>query len=61
MEEQFYNTITYLVIFAAVAVAGLKIVQKHFKQPNSPTCTDGCGGCNSKCDLKELVKTQKME
>lgn len=53
------NIITFIILGVAFFFAGRKLVEKLFA-PNKNTCSSGCSGCTSKCDLKKLVDTQKL-
>lgn len=55
MEQGIYNILTYLIIAGAMFVAGKKLYEKAFPKKQSTGCGDGCGGCASKCDLKEFA------
>lgn len=59
MEDLIYNTLSYIIILFAVYIALRKVIFKNNKEEES-SCADGCGGCSSKCDLKALVKTPKV-
>ena len=59
MDEIIYNIISYLIILIALFIAGRKLFQKMFVKKES-SCADGCGGCSTKCDLKELVNAPKV-
>ncbi len=53
MEEIIYNIITYFIITFALFVAVIKIYRSVFLG-NKPNCENGCGGCTSKCELKNI-------
>jgi len=59
MEELIYDSITYLIVLFAAVIAVKKVLQKSIKKDEA-SCSDGCGGCTSKCDLKELVKKPEI-
>jgi len=59
MEEIIYNSLTYLIVFIAIAIAVKKVLQKNTKKADT-SCSDGCGGCTTKCNLKELVKKPEI-
>lgn len=59
MEDHIYNLLTYLIIFVAVIITGKKFWKKNFGKKEDSSCSSGCGGCATKCDLKELVNTNK--
>lgn len=51
-----YDILTYLVIGVAVFVTIKKVFENSFKKKDPSSCSDGCGGCTSKCDLKDLAQ-----
>lgn len=59
METLIYDLLTYLIIGLAVLVVMKKIFRKSFSKNEEASCADGCGGCTSKCDLKEIAAQNK--
>lgn len=55
MEQIVYNILTYIIIGFALFVAGKKMYGKAFSKKKESGCGDGCGGCSSKCELKDLA------
>ena len=57
-----YDILTYLIVAIAVLIAFKKFLDKTIrKQKVSSSCADGCGGCTSKCDLKEFAATHQSK
>ncbi len=54
-----YNIITYLIVALSLFLAGKKIYMKIFTN-KQPACESGCGGCTSKCELRNLAGTPKV-
>jgi hypothetical protein len=59
METVFFTVLTYLILGFAFFIAGRKLFEKLFSSKKS-SCADGCAGCTSKCELKSLVDSQKI-
>ncbi len=59
MDAMVFNIITYIILGIAFFITGKKIVEKLFSKDKS-SCSSGCSGCNSKCELKSLVDSQKV-
>lgn len=58
MEEIIYNVLAILIVAAALFVAVRKVYHKINPKKKS-SCGDGCGGCSSDCQIKDLVQKQK--
>ena len=59
MEETALNIIAYLIVLLALIIAVKKLFKKVSANNESP-CTNGCGGCTAKCDLKELANSDSL-
>lgn len=55
MENLIYNILTILIVSAAVLIAAKKFYDS-LKPKSESNCDSGCGGCSSKCDLKEALQ-----
>lgn len=50
-----YDILTYIIVGFAVLVALKKAFHKYNAKTEESSCSDGCGGCTTKCDLKEFA------
>ncbi len=59
MENLVYNILTYSIIFIAVFFAVKRIIKKTYSEEETD-CSNGCGGCTTKCELKNLAQTGRF-
>ena len=60
MEELIYNIFTFIIIAFAVFVAGKKIYDSVKPKNDSSSCSSGCGGCGTPCELKDVIQNSKI-
>lgn len=52
MENLIYNILAFIIVGFAFTIAAIRFY-KSIKPNQKSSCDSGCGGCASKCDLKE--------
>lgn len=60
MSPWIYNLFAYLIVGLAIMVALKKAYDTFTPKRKSSSCANGCGGCTTKCELKNLVNQSKI-
>lgn len=53
-----------LASFLIIAFSVIVLVRKYFFKPTKiekNSCSEGCGGCQTPCELKQLIKAKHQE